>query len=124
MLNPVDVVNGGKPKFGTTHELILVGMGIRGFEQVDGTFFLATEPPGGKGRPHLFSWDGKSNRPRRVFVTLPKNANPESVLIFPDTGLNEIHILSDDGSQEIGGDPCNELDNADQRRFRRLILSR
>lgn len=120
--NPEQVMQGGKPIFSGASQLMLGGMGIRGLERYGSTYLLSTESSQGKRYPQLFAWDGVSRRPKRLFTTLPRDLNPESILIFPDSGLSELHILSDDGNKKWGADPCNEIDDKDQRRFRRVIL--
>ena len=121
--NPREILLGSEPLFGDVHQLILGGTGIRAFERFETTYLFTTEAQKGKGRPYLFSWDGQSQRPRRVFASLPKNSNPESLLLFPSAGLSEIHLLSDDGNETIRDRACNDLKPPEERRFRRIILS-
>ncbi len=122
--NPKDIVRGAKPIFGAARRLSLGTMGIRAIERVNNDYLLATETNSGKRYPQLFQWNGSDSRPRRVFVSLPKSLNPESILIFPDTGLTEIHILSDDGNETLGKEPCSKIDDETKQRFRRLVLKR
>ncbi len=121
--NPREILLGSEPRFGDAHQLLLGGTGIRAFERFETTYLFTTEARNGKGRPYLFSWDGQSQSPRRVFASLPKNSNPESLLLFPTTGLSEIHLLSDDGNETIRDRTCNDLKPSEERRFRRIILS-
>jgi hypothetical protein len=120
--NPMEVIQGLEPIFGAPILLNLGGTGIRGLEQFAGTYLIATESDTGKTYPQLFSWDGQSPHARRLFVALPQNFNPESVLLFPDTGLSEIHVLSDDSNRDIGSASCSEVEDIERRRFRRIIL--
>ena len=120
--NPEEVVLGEKPRFSKGLKLLLGGMGIRGLERHHSTYFLTTESTQGKRYPQIFAWNGVDDRPKRIFATLPKDLNPESILVFPDTGTKELHILSDDGNEKIAGDPCNEIDEKEDRSFRRVVL--
>ena len=122
LANPAEVINGSKPQFSQAIQLRLGGMGIRSIERYKDTYLLATESNQGKNYPQLFQWDGSEKRPRRVFVSLPNDLNPESILVFPDTGLEEIHLLSDDGNERIGFDLCNEIKDKAKQRFRRIVL--
>ncbi len=119
--NPQEIMLGDKPIFSAASQLLLGGMGIRGLERYKTHYFLTTESNQGKRYPQLFAWDGISSRPKRIFATLPRDINPESILIFPDTGLEELHILSDDGNEKVDAAPCNEADK-EKRRFRRIVL--
>ena len=120
--NPKEVVKGKDPIFGLAKRLSLGGMGIRAIERVNETYLLATETNSAKRYPQLFQWNGSDLRPRRAFVSLPKNLNPESILIFPNTGLDEIHLLSDDGNEKLGKMPCSDIKDESKQRFRRLVL--
>lgn len=120
--NPLEVVQGLEPIFGTPIQLNLGGIGIRGLEQFAGTYVIATESDTGKTYPQLFAWDGQTPSVRRLFAQLPQNFNPESVLLFPDTGLSEIHVLSDDSNRDVGSVSCSQLEDTNRRRFRRVIL--
>ncbi|MCS1409504.1 MAG: hypothetical protein M2R45_02686 [Verrucomicrobia subdivision 3 bacterium] len=122
LLNPRDVVTGEPPRFGSPKLITLDGMGIRGIEQHNGSYILTTETERGKSFPQLYQWDGTTERPTRLFTALPKSLNPESVIIFPDTGLNELHLLSDDGNEKIGKKACNDIKKDHDKRFRRLVL--
>jgi hypothetical protein len=120
--NPNEVVFGDQPKFSQATQLLLGSMGVRGIERFEDTYLLTTESERGKTYPQLFQWNGSEQRPRRVFVSLPKKLNPESILIFPDTGLEEIHLLSDDGNEKIATNLCNEIKDETKKRFKRIVL--
>lgn len=122
LTNPGEVITGGKPILGKARLILLGGMGVRGMERFGDTYVIASESERGK-YPQLFFWDGKDDRPRRLFARLPKDLNPESVLLFPDTGLEEIHILSDDGNAHINSRLCNDIKDENKRSFRRIILT-
>jgi hypothetical protein len=120
--NPSEVVLGRQPKFSQAKQLLLGRMGVRGIERFENTYLLTTESDQGKTYPQLFQWNGSEQRPRRVFVSLPKKLNPESILIFPDTGLEEIHLLSDDGNEKMASILCNEIKDETKKRFKRIVL--
>jgi hypothetical protein len=120
--NPDEVVFGEKPKFSQARQLLLGSMGVRGIERFEDTYLLTTESEQGKTYPQLFQWNGSAQRPRRVFVSLPRKLNPESILIFPDTGLEEIHLLSDDGNEKVASNLCNEIKDETKQRFKRIVL--
>ena len=120
--NPREVVLGEEPILSEAKQLVLGSMGIRGVERFEDTYLLTTESDQGKTYPQLFQWNGSEQRPRRVFVSLPRKLNPESILIFPDTGLHEIHLLSDDGNEKIATNLCNDIKDTSKKRFKRIVL--
>ena len=121
--NPRAILFGARANLRPETHLIMGGMGIRAMERFETTYLLASEVKMGKATyPQLFWWDGHSNRPHHIPTSLPQSLNPESILIFPDTGLSEVHILSDDGNERIGKEACNELKTGGDRRFRRAVI--
>lgn len=123
--NPREILFGARANLRPATHLIMGGMGIRAMERFETTYLLASEVKMGKtSYPQLFRWDGNSIRPERISIQLPQNLNPESILIFPDTGLTELHLLSDDGNERISPtDDCNDLKKDDERYFRRAVLT-
>ena len=122
LLNPEEVINDAPPRFGDPFRLALGGTGVRGIERHGDSYILTTESDQGAKGPRLFLWNGVARRPAELAISLPSDFNPEAVLLFPDSGLREIHLLSDDGNARIEGENCNDLSPQKTRYFRRLIL--
>ncbi len=117
--NPRQVVAGAAPRFGEAFRIPLDSRGIRGIEGHQGDYLLAGEDS--RGLPALWLWSATSP-PRRVPAGLPPSFNPEAVVLFEDTGLSEVHLLSDDGNRAAGNEDCKDLSETSQRRFRRIVL--
>jgi hypothetical protein len=60
------------------------------------------------------------NHPQHLSGVSFGDLNPEGFFTPEERG--EILILSDDGTRLVAGEPCKELRNADQKRFRGLWL--
>ena len=119
LTNPREVVAGAHPRFAPARHVDLDGGGIRGIEGMNDTYVLASETP--NGSPTLRFWTpGKlPGKP----LSLPPFLNPEAVVLFPDTGLSEIHLLSDDGNADFGGDEdCKDIDDPGKKRFMRFLV--
>jgi hypothetical protein len=104
LLNPNEVIQGTKARFGDALELDLGGLGIRGITLWQGRYVIIAGPHDGKGQSRLYEWAGDSSPPQRLKNTPMKDLNPEAVLVYPDKELREFQLLSDDSgdSQEKG----------------------
>ena len=122
MLNPNEVVQGQRAKLDAAMQLDLDGLGIRDMAYFAGTYLMIAGPPGGGGHFELFSWTGGSAEPRVIKVKHLKEFHPEAIIVYPEKGLQEIQILSDDGAMLINGIPCKDKDPS-QQGFRSFWLS-
>jgi hypothetical protein len=68
----------------------------------------------------LFTWTGDGNAPRPFPTPALDDFNPEA--FFTPEDRDEFMVLSDDGSREISGERCKDLEDSDDMRFRGLWL--
>ncbi len=100
LLNPDGVIEGKSARFGTPIRLDLGGLGIRDIAWWNGEFIIIAGRPFGGGAFRLFRWAGGDSIPKVINDVSGKNFNPEAVLIYPDKGLQEFQLLSDDSSEQ------------------------
>ena len=111
MLNPNEVVQGEqRARLGSAFQLDLGGLGIRDIEYFQGTYLIMAGPYDGGNDFELYRWPGGQTQPQRIKVKHLDKYHPEAIIIYPDKGLQEIQILSDDGTRLIQGVPCKDKD--------------
>ena len=118
LLNPDEVIQGRRARLGTPVQLDLGGLGIRDMTYHEGAYLIIAGTFDGGGESRLYRWAGGSSQPERLTVKHLKRYNPEAILVFPDKGLKEIQILSDDGNRPIGGVPGKEVLDPRRQKFR------
>jgi hypothetical protein len=113
--NPREIVDAGAPaRFGPPIRLELEGRGIRALSWWHGDYLIAAGSPGDGGESRLYAWDGIG---APVHVALDLRAyNPEG--FFTPEDRDDILLLSDDGTVNVGGTPCKRLRDRAQRSFR------
>ncbi|QBQ35367.1 DUF3616 domain-containing protein [Pseudoduganella plicata] len=129
--NPADVVQGGAARFGPCFTLDLGGLGIRSIERHGEGYYIVAGPfdkdksrdkdkADRNSRFALFRWSGIQNdRPERVAFPLLAGLTPEALFFDP---AGTLHILSDDGRNQPGGNgKCKNRAAAD-RQFRRIAV--
>ena len=124
MLNPDAVIHGQAAKFGEPILLDLGGLGIRDMAYWDGQYAIIAGPYDGKGQSRLYEWQGGMATPRRVKHADLKGLNPEAIIFYPDTGGEQIQVLSDDGNKLVNGKPCKELADPSRHHFRSVWISK
>lgn len=118
LLNPREMIAGGRARLGPPTLLDLGGLGVRDLcAWRDGWLILAGSYRGG-GEFRLFAWAGGTNAPRRLELRLPPDFTPEAILPLEPASARRLLLLSDDGTREIDGCPCKELPAPADRRFR------
>lgn len=122
MLNPNEVVQGQRARLGPAIQLDLGGLGIRDMEYFEGTYMIIAGPVGGGSHFQLYSWAGGEAKAQPIKVKHLNEYHPEAIIIYPEKGLQEIQILSDDGARLIQGIPCKDKDPS-QQGFRSFWLS-
>jgi hypothetical protein len=120
--NPAEVIGGGEARIGQPIQLDLNGLGIRDMACSEGKYLIIAGPYDGVGKSKLYAWSGVDSTPRHLKEVDLRGFNPEAILVYPDQGLEEIQLLSDDSSHQPGGLPCNRLKEA-ERTFRSVWVT-
>ena len=97
LLNADAVIEGQRAQFGPPIRLDLGGMGIRDMVFWEGEYIIIAGPPDGKGQSRLYRWAGDDNGPMLLKHVSFQGFNPEAVIVYPDKGLRQVQLLSDDG---------------------------
>jgi hypothetical protein len=122
LLNPNEVIAGQAARFDPAIELDLGGLGIRDMVYDRGTYLIIAGSYGGGGRCEFYRWAGPGATPESLAVDQIDDYNPEALIVYPDKGVREFQILSDDGMRMVDGCPCKDLQDPRQRIFRSLWL--
>jgi hypothetical protein len=120
LLNPEEVVDGGRAEFGDPLTLDLGGLTVRALSWWRKRYLIAGGNSSNGGNPRLFTWDGASRASPIPALDLT-DFNPEG--FFTPDARDQIFVLSDDGTVEIDGEPCKKLDDATKKRFRGAWIS-
>jgi hypothetical protein len=122
LLNPNEVIEGNSARFGSAIQLDLGGLGIRDIAFYEGIYIISAGPYHGGGPFRFYRWSGPGTETERIEVEDLKDYHPEAVIIYPDRGLREIQVLSDDGKREV-----DDVSNRDvlmrQRTFRSFWIA-
>ena len=124
LLNPDEVVQGARPQFGPAIRLNLGGLGIRDIALCGKTYLISAGAWHGGGPFELYLWDGPGTEPKPLAVKHLNEYHPEAIVIYPDKGLREFQILSDDGNRVINGVPAREIPDPRQQCFRSFWVTR
>jgi hypothetical protein len=118
LLNPRDVIQGQRAKFGAPLRLDLGGLGLRDLCATTNGYYLVAGPASGaQGESRLYFWSGGPAAPQLIGdVHFPKS-NPEGICFLDFGGPGDFLIVSDDGTRKINGKECKTLPEA-QRQFR------
>lgn len=100
LLNPDEVIDGKHAQFGEPIQLDLGGLGIRDISSWQGEFIIIAGRYAGGGTSKLFRWAGGKALPQPLKHFSLKGLNPEAILIYPDRGLREFQLLSDDSTEQ------------------------
>jgi len=117
LLNPNEIVQGQRAKFGSPIELDLGGLGIRSLGYYEGRYLIIAGAFAEGGGSKLFEWNGK-DKPRLVEGVSFASLNPEGIAFHRTEGGSEYFVLSDDGTVEIDGCACKKLKDPAVKRFR------
>jgi hypothetical protein len=121
LLNPNEVIDGNPARFGTATQLDLGGLGIRDIAYYDGTYIISAGAYHGGGPFRFYRWAGIGSLPQPIPTDDLGDYHPEAIIIYPDWGLREIQILSDDGKRVVNGVSNRDL-SMRQRTFRSFFL--
>ena len=118
--NPAELIAGRPPILGPPIQLDLQGLGIRDMAYADGNYLIIAGSYDGGGKSRLFRWAGGKTKPRQIKDVDLKGFNAEAMIIYPDKGLAEVQLLSDDSTQQ--DTPCRNMP-PEARRFRSVWVS-
>jgi Protein of unknown function (DUF3616) len=123
LLNPNEVLEGASGRFGAAVLLDLGGLGIRDIALYQGEYVLIAGPYHGGGPFRFYHWEGPGARPHRLHVQGLKDYHPEALVIYPDLGLEQFQVLSDDGKRVSEGVSARQLPWS-RKTFRTFWLKR
>jgi len=123
LLNPSEVVEGKPPRFDAAILLDLDGLGIRDMALFEGSYFIIAGPSHSGTGFQFYRWTGGGAQPERLSVKHLGDYHPEAIVIYPQKGLHEIQILSDDGNRVVNGIPGKELGDSAPKTFRSFWLT-
>jgi hypothetical protein len=118
LLNPNEVIEGKPARFGAAILLDLHELGIRDIAWHGSAYTIIAGPYDGGAQDRLYRWEGPGARPERIRLEQLNDYNPEALIFYPQPGLREFQILSDDGSVRIDGCPCKDLKDPNRQTFR------
>jgi hypothetical protein len=123
LLNPGDLIDGGRARFGNPMLLDLGGLGIRSIELVQDRYVILAGTRDGRGDSWLYEWDGISPKPRRVDEIVFGSINPEAVTLCSQEGDTfELLVVSDDGTVKMGATECKRLKDPNQKQFKSVTV--
>jgi hypothetical protein len=114
ILNPNQVIQGERARLGPPIQVDLDGLGIRDMAWYAGNYLIMAGSYGSGKDFQLYRWAGGDSAPKRIKVKHLSEYHPEAIIIYPETGLQQIQILSDDGTRLIDGIPCKDKPVAQQ----------
>jgi hypothetical protein len=122
LLNPEEVVAGGRARLGPVVRLELGGLGIRDLVRWGDRYLILAGPPGSTGVFRLFEWTGGSAPARGLDDVAFGDLRPEAITPWPDPTSDRWLVLSDDGSRLCDGVECKKLKDPARKRFRARII--
>ena len=118
LLNPNEVIEGKPGRFNLAVQLDLGGLGIRDIAYYEGVYIIIAGSWHDGGSPRLYRWTGESARPELLNVKGLKHYTPEAIVVYPQRGLRELQVLSDDGNRLIDGVPAKAIKDPHKKTFR------
>ena len=118
LLNPNEVIEGRPARFDSAVELDLGGLAIRDIAWHGGTYLIIAGACDGGSHFRLYRWAGPGAKPELLRVNHLNDYHPEGLVIYPQLGIEEFQVLSDDGAALIDGCPCKDLKDSNRRTFR------
>jgi hypothetical protein len=118
LLNPNEVIQAKPARFGDAIQLDLGGRGIRDMAWHGGAYLIIAGSWHGGGHFQLYRWAGPGANPELLHVNHLNDYHPETLIIYPQHGLQEFQVLSDDGTLPIDGCPCKDLKDPSRQAFR------
>ena len=121
LLNPGELIDGSRARFGTPVEIDLGQRGIRSIERIGASYVIAAGPTADAGSFALFRWSGRAGEAATMITGSDlRDLRPEALFAIP--GSKGVQLLSDDGGIRVGGVECKKLP-AGRQRFRSLTVT-
>ena len=117
LLNPEGVLKGQSAQFGDPLFLELGGYGIRDMVWTGRDYLVVAGSYDAEGVSRMYRWDGRSTKPEPLGAVSFQGFNPEAVLIDP-ADASRVLVLSDDGTLQVDGTDCKNVDDPNLKRFR------
>lgn len=117
LLNPDQVIQGEQAHFGPSLQLDLGGFGIRDMANCGNTYVILAGPYDSGRHFLLYQWAGPGTAPDPLVILGINSYHPEALILYPQNGLNEWQILSDDGNRVIDGCRCKDLTDPRRKAF-------
>jgi hypothetical protein len=122
LLNPEQVIQGLRARFGEPIQLSLGGFGIRSMGRDKDNYLIIAGSHEGGGESRAYTWTGGTNAPVHMAGVRFPGLNPEGLAYSTADGRTEFFILSDDGTLKIGKEDCKKVKNPAFRQFRGYAL--
>ncbi|MCP3138155.1 DUF3616 domain-containing protein [Pyxidicoccus xibeiensis] len=117
VLNPKELVDGTtRARLGEPRLLDLGGLGIRSLSWWRGRYLIISGGTASEATSRLFTWRGGDDAPVPVPDIDLTGLNPEA--FFTPEQVDEILLLSDDGTVPLDGVECKKLKDPTRKRFR------
>ena len=116
LLNPAEVIEGGRARLGEAIAFDLDGLAIRSMELVGSAYMIVAGPPADHGGFALYRWSGDpGDQPIRLGHQDFDKVRPEALFAIP--GTRQVQILSDDGGEHVKHTP------QDQQTFQSVTIT-
>lgn len=122
LLNPRELFEGKRARFGDPLLLDLGGNGVRSLGYRNGHYLIIAGHFDQGGASRMFSWKGPSEAPTALPGVKFRGLNPEALAFTKADGDDEYLVLSDDGTQIIDEQECKKLKDPERKRFRGVIV--
>lgn len=123
LLNPAEMLENHRPKFGEPRLIDLGGYGIRSMERWRDGFLIVAGSIDGKGDSRLYHWSGGDAAPQRLTNVDFAGINPEAISVIERDGVTELLVVSDDGTRKVNGTDCKQLKDPMKKNFRAVVVT-
>ena len=121
LLNPGELIDGGRARFAAPIEIDLGQRGIRSIERIGTSYLIAAGPTADSGSFALFRWSGRAGEAATMLTGIDlHDLRPEALFAIP--GSKRVQLLSDDGGIKTGGFACKKLPG-ERQTFRSLTIT-
>lgn len=121
LLNPDELAEGRRARFGDPMQLNLGGLGIRSLEYWHEQLLIVAGPSDAGGESFLYAWNGSNRPPRRLETPTLNELNPEAMAVDAEDSNVSLWIVSDDGGREFEACECKDLDDPSRQQFRTVL---